>query len=180
MPTDVPQDNSQSPPPDSQAGQDNDSGSTPASQAGSADNDGQPGPVPYGRFKEVNQRARDLEQRLARIEEERKAAREKELAEQEKWRELAEQREQELKQERLARTRQQVAMQKGIPADLVDRLQGSSEEELAADADRLLQFIQPAQGPGVPPASRNPQPAEYDLDNMTPAQIRELREQAGQ
>lgn len=35
-------------------------------------------------------------------------------------------------------TREQVAAAKGIPAELADRLQGSTREELEADADVLI------------------------------------------
>ena len=37
-----------------------------------------------------------------------------------------------------------VALSKGLPADLVDRLVGSTPEELAEDADRLMALIKPA------------------------------------
>lgn len=137
-----------------------------------------PGPVPYERFAEINKRAKEAETRLQALEAERKAAEEKNLAEQNKYKELYEKREQELAAERLRNTRQQVAMQKGIPADLVDRLQGASAEELTADADRLLAFIKPATGPGVPPAPRAAQPGTLELDKMTPAQIRKAMQPA--
>lgn len=131
-------------------------------------------PVPYERFQEVNAKARQLEERMAEIEKERKAQREKELAEQNKWKELYEEREKELQTERLNNLRQRVAMEKKIPAPLVDRLQGATAEELAADADRILEAIRPAGGPGNPPPPRNPSSPSLDLSEMTPAQIREL------
>ena len=34
-----------------------------------------------------------------------------------------------------------VAASKGVPADLIDRLQGDSEDELSADADTLLKLV---------------------------------------
>lgn len=37
--------------------------------------------------------------------------------------------------------RQKVALSKGLPADLVDRLRGDSEEEVSADADALLALV---------------------------------------
>ena len=131
-----------------------------------------PGPVPYDRFREVNDRAKTLEVRLAKIEADRKAAAEKAAAEQGQWQQLAETREKELQAERLTNTRQRVAMQKGIPADLVARLQGEDEGAIAADADKLLAFLKPATGPGVPPPSRNGQPARVDMSNMSPEQVR--------
>lgn len=51
--------------------------------------------------------------------------------------------------------RLRVALQKNLPADLVDRLRGSNEEELNADADKLLELFQgqqptPTEEPVVP------------------------------
>lgn len=49
---------------------------------------------------------------------------------------------------------QQVALEKGIPADLVGSLSGSTAEELAAHADRLLAW----RGTPTPPPVPQPQP----------------------
>lgn len=144
-------------------------------QATPPQGEGQPGPVPYERFREVNERVKTYEARLARIEAERKAAEERAAAEQGQWQQLAETRAKELETERLNNTRLRIAAQKGIPADLVGRLQGDNEEAISADADKLLAFLKPATGPGVPPPSRNGQPARLDIESMTPAQIRAER-----
>ncbi len=56
--------------------------------------------------------------------------------------------------ERAERLRLKVAMDKQLPASLVDRLRGSTEEELAADADALLALLPT---PSRPPA---PNPAQ--------------------
>lgn len=133
----------------------------------------QPGPVPYDRFREVNERARTLETQLAKIETDRKAEADKTSAEQGKWQQLAEARETELKAEKLTNLRLKVAAAKGIPADLVDRLRGDDRAAMEKDADALLAFLKPTAGPGVPPPSRNGQPARLEIENMTPAQIRE-------
>lgn len=131
-----------------------------------------PGPVPYDRFKEVNDQLAELRQWKAQQEANAKAAQEKQLAEQNKWQELAQQREKELAAERLANTRNRIAMAKGIPADLIDFLQGANETELTAAADRLLAHMKPASGPGVPPPPRSPQPGIADLGKMSAAQVR--------
>ncbi|MBA2504818.1 MAG: DUF4355 domain-containing protein [Thermoleophilaceae bacterium] len=39
--------------------------------------------------------------------------------------------------------RLRVATSKGLPADLVDRLRGSTQEEMEADADQLLELVKP-------------------------------------
>lgn len=39
--------------------------------------------------------------------------------------------------------RVRVAVTKGLPADLADRLRGATEDELSEDADRLLELLKP-------------------------------------
>lgn len=133
-----------------------------------------PGPVPYDRFKQVNDELKQIKDQLAKQQEEQKKQKDKELAEQEKWKELADQREAELKAEKLARTRLEIASKKGIPPDLAGRLQGETAEDMEKDADALLQHLRPATGPGVPPGSPGSQPAKIDLSKMTPEEIRKL------
>lgn len=140
-----------------------------------------PGPVPYERFKEVNERAKAMENRLAQIEADAKERQEKELVEQQKWQELAQAREQELKQLQSEQMRMRVASAKNLPLDLADRLRGDTEDEIAEDADRLLSFIQanqpqPQSGPGVPPASRNGKATQLDITKMTPEEIRQNKQ----
>jgi hypothetical protein len=48
--------------------------------------------------------------------------------------------------------RQRIALEKGLPANLVPRLQGSTEEELAADADALLELVKAPTGPRPDPS----------------------------
>ena len=143
-------------------------------QPGPPQTDGQPGPVSYERFKKVNERLKSLETAEAQRIADAKAASDAQLAEQQKWQELAESREKELKAERITNTRQRIAMLKGVPAELIDRLQGGTEEEIAADADRLMQYIKPSTGPGVPPANRGGSTAPTDISKMTPSEIRKL------
>ncbi len=134
-----------------------------------------PGPVPYERFKQVNDALREMQERLAQVEEERKEAEERELKEKEDWKTLAEKREAELRMERLARLRLQVATMKGIPVAMADRLRGETEEELLKDADVLLPLLRPVEGPGVPPAGRGGQAQKFDLTTMSPEEIRKNR-----
>lgn len=137
----------------------------------------QPGPVPYERFQEVNTKARQLEERLAKIEADQKAATEAKLKEDGKLQELLSTRERELAEERATRLRLSVAAKKGLVGDLAplaDRLRGASEAELEADADALLALARKPGGPGVPPPGGGGRPAGgLDLNSMTPAQIRE-------
>jgi hypothetical protein len=51
---------------------------------------------------------------------------------------------------RLTSLRQKVALEKGLPATLADRLKGNTEEELAADADELLALVPVGADPSAP------------------------------
>ena len=132
-----------------------------------------PGPVPYDRFKEVNDALKETQKRLAKIEADQKKASDDQAAKQGEWEKLAKEREAELKAEKLARLRLEVAGKKGIPVDLVDRLKGETSEEMEADADSLLAFLKPKEGPGVPPPPKRPgAAATLDFSKMTPDEIR--------
>lgn len=48
--------------------------------------------------------------------------------------------------------RQQVALSKGVPAELVDRLRGDTEDELNADAEALLALIGAPRSPKPDPS----------------------------
>lgn len=140
-----------------------------------------PGPVPYNRFSEVTKKLRDTEAKLKKLEDERRAAEETKLKEQGNYKSLLEQREAELDALRLQSERMRVAMAKGLPAELADRLQGKTAEELEADADKLLALVKsnPANTPGVPPPSGGGAVTAADLSKMTPQEIREWSEKHG-
>lgn len=132
-----------------------------------------PADVPYDRFKEVNDKAKSLEARLAELEAAQKTAQEAEMAKNAEWQKLADQYKNELDSERLARQRLQVANEKGLPAKLAERLAGGTLEEMQADADGLLELIaKPNRAPGAPPSTPKT-PNQLDLSTMTPSQIRE-------
>lgn len=52
--------------------------------------------------------------------------------------------------------RLRVAITKGLPASLVDRLRGATEQELTADADELLKLVTPPESNGQQPAGPRP------------------------
>jgi len=134
----------------------------------------QPGPVPYDRFAKVNEEFRAAKAKLAEYEEAEQKRKDAELSEAQKWQKAAQEHEAALKAERLNNAKLRIAAQKGLPADLVDFLQGDNEEAITATADKLLQFVaKPATppAPGVPP-SRGSQPARLDINSMTPEEIR--------
>jgi hypothetical protein len=60
--------------------------------------------------------------------------------------------------------RTRVALNKGLPGDLADRLRGATEDEMSEDADRLLELLKPSgtprfgglnQGVSTPPPTGN-------------------------
>lgn len=80
--------------------------------------------------------------------------------------------------------RLKVAAEKGIPADALDLLPGSSREELEAAADKLLSLIADQSKPKTPKPDENQgkpanasigQLSKDDLKGMTPAEIMEAK-----
>lgn len=133
----------------------------------------------HPRFKELNTRAQTAEQRIKEIETKEKEANDKALAEQNKWKELYENAQKDLSKEKVNNIRLKVASSKGLPVELVERLRGETEEELATDADGLLALmkIEP-QSKGLAPARRTGSAASLDLLTETdPAKIREAYRQ---
>lgn len=57
---------------------------------------------------------------------------------------------------KLKHERTKAAAAHGIPLDLADRLSGSTAEELAADAEKLSQFLKPASAPPLMSVDRVP------------------------
>ena len=128
----------------------------------------------HKRFKELTTRAQTAEAALSKIQADQKKAADKALADQQKWQELAEQRQAEIDPLKAENLRLRVALKKRLPEEMIDRLRGATAEEMETDADTLLQLLKPSTGPGVPPAPRNSGGNQaLDLSKMTPAEIRE-------
>ena len=133
--------------------------------------DPDPKTVPYDRFKEVNDAKTEAEKELQRIKDGQTKAAEDALKEQNKWKELFEKRDAEAKVKETENLRLRVATKKGLPADLIDRLKGETEQELEADAEKLLEFVKPG-SPGNPPHNRGGGTTRLDINSMTPEEIR--------
>lgn len=134
-----------------------------------------PEAIPYDRFKEVLEERNQMKDRLAALEAKQKQADEERLKEENKYKELYEQREKELQQERAERMRLTVATSKGLPPELAARLRGETQEELEADADSLLALMKPA-SKGVPVTTSGGKVARLDIKNMSPEEIRANKE----
>lgn len=107
---------------------------------------------------------------LARARAEAKAAREQlqaiedaNLSELEKAQKAATEAASRLAEFESANLRQRVALDKGLPASLVSRLQGTTEDEVAADADALLALIKAPRSP-APDPGQGPRPATTNGD----------------
>lgn len=87
---------------------------------------------------------RDLESKMQALEAQQAKAKEAELAQQQRWQELAEQRAAELeklntqlKQQQIAMLRTNIGTEYGLPAALISRLAGETEDDIRADAEAL-------------------------------------------
>ncbi|WP_159795663.1 DUF7239 family protein [Puerhibacterium puerhi] len=69
----------------------------------------------------------------------------------------------------LSLTREKVARKFNLPDELAERLKGSTEEELASDAEILKQFARPARGGGSDPKGGldpTDTPSTEDIDDL--------------
>lgn len=80
----------------------------------------------------------ELKSKVAQFEESKKTESERLTGERDTFKSQAEQAQAEA-------LRLRVALSKQLPAELIDRLRGSTKEELEADADELLKLVQPTQ-----------------------------------
>lgn len=96
-------------------------------------------------LKKANKEAEQSRLRLKEVED-------RDLSEMEKAQRRAEKAEKDLADLQSATLRQRVALEKGLPAHLVPRLQGSTEEELSADADELLELVKAPTSPKPDPS----------------------------
>jgi hypothetical protein len=116
--------------------------------------------------------SKTLEQRLAELETSASKQRERELAEQSKWKELAEERERKLaefeatlKAQTAQTLRAQIALEYKLSPGIAKRLVGDTEDALRKDAEALMAELglnkSQAETPATPPDSKAPaQPAQ--------------------
>ncbi len=156
-------------------------GNPPPDSAPEPTPDPGPGPVPYDRFKHINDRAKAAEAELEKLKKAQAKATEDALKEQEKWKELYEQAQpqvEEAKKYRDALDELLTAQIDAVPEDKrglvpdgdpVTRLQWLQKAQAAG------LFTPPPQSPGNPPPGRRSQPNTFDLNNMSPEEIRKAR-----
>lgn len=101
---------------------------------------------------------REAEKALRDVQDQLKELTDKDKSEVEKLRDEVANLTKERDGDRLKVLRSDVAMAKGLTAAQAKRLVGSTQEELEADADEILEAF-PAQGAATPPPSRKPSAA---------------------
>lgn len=118
--------------------------------------------IPKSRFDELNREFKALKARLDAEDKAREAAEAQRLKEAGEWKALAERAQAEADAAkaqaetlRLSMLRKDIAAKVGLPAVLVDRLQGDTPEDIEADAKALLESLPKPTVNGVPPT---PQP----------------------
>lgn len=122
--------------------------------------------------------SKSLEQRLAEIEGATAKARERELAEQNKWKELAEERERKLaeaeatlKAQAAQTMRAQIALEYKLSPGIAKRLVGDTEEALRKDAEALIAELgldkQQAETPASPSDKAPAQPVQQPARSQT-------------
>jgi len=128
--------------------------------------------IPYDRFQEVNKKLRDLEAAEEKRIADEKKARNKKLEDENEFKALYETTITEFEEYKKENLRLKVAYEKGLPSEMVNRLVGETEEELAADAENLLDLIKIDPKKGIPPRGKQGGPKGFDLKNMTPEEVR--------
>jgi vacuolar-type H+-ATPase subunit I/STV1 len=135
-----------------------------------------PANVPYERFKEVNEKYKTLEAQLKEMQSKQKEEEDKRLKEQGDYKKLFEDLQTKYTTEQKTNMKLKLASSKGLPVDLINRVQGETEEEIGKDIDSLLAFMKKETPQGVPPPPRGGSSTNFDFANATPAQIREYLE----
>lgn len=112
--------------------------------------------IPKSRFDEINNRLKKMESEAAKAEKARQEAERKALEEQNRFKELYEQEKAEREKALAEMTalqqqnmRRDIAAKVGLPPTLALRLQGTTEEEIEADAKQLLSVIPKAPVPSL-------------------------------
>lgn len=141
--------------------------------------------IPYNRFKEVNDRAKAAEARLAEIEKAQKEAEIQAKKEAGEWKELYTELETKLAEQRIANEqlrldalRNEVAQEHGY-AWLADRLQGETREDLVADLQGLIAQIPARQAPSTNGASGSGQRGAEPEQVFSEAEIERMSAELG-
>jgi len=92
-------------------------------------------------LKDVNKEAAERRKKLEAFEEAEKKRQEAEMSEMDKLKRQAETAEAKLAETNLALLRREIAAKYKVPEILIDRLKGKDEEEMGADAEKLMKEL---------------------------------------
>lgn len=128
----------------------------------------------HKRFKQLNENYTKASDELKQLRADAQKKESDELKEKENWKTLFEKTQKDLDVERVNNLRMKVGVSKNLPVELIERLQGTTEGELNADAEKLLGFVQvkgteKPEVKGIPPKSKDGQPVKT---TGTPDEIR--------
>lgn len=148
--------------------------STDAAETGVSESPAeQPAPKPSETVDFWKQKAREQEKRAKENADAAKRLAELEaqnLSEVEKAQKTAQEATERLAEYERTAMRQKVALEKGLPAELVGRLQGVTEDELSEDADALLSLLKKdddrTPGPYVPAEGHSPSAQALNSDGL--------------
>lgn len=143
-----PQDNDLTPP----------QGDTPATETESRT-------VPYERFKKVYDELSGMKAQMQAYQDRQKEAEEAQLAEENKFKELAEQRAATIQQLQGDLSRSQIAQANNIPPELATMLTGD-EEQMRAQAATLAEMLKPTTAPLTMPNSPTTSPPAEITDSQ--------------
>lgn len=103
-------------------------------------------------LKAERDKARELEKLVKSLQEQVSAAETAQITDLERAQQAAREATERLAEVQRTVLRQQVALQKGVPATLVERLRGDDEASLSADADELLALLNKPTSPKPDPS----------------------------
>lgn len=122
---------------------------TPAPETGQPDDNGKGGKdAVLADLAKERSAKKAAERQLSELTKRLQEFEDRDKTESQKLTERAEMAERELNKTRAEALRARVGLAKGLPADLVERLRGETEDELSADADSLLALVTPGRPRG--------------------------------
>ena len=146
--------------------------------------DGDEKTVPYERFREINEAKKKSDVETAKIKKELDALKKtvedkdnKELSEVERLTKAQEELQTSFDNEQLKNRKLEVAGKLGVPAGMVDRLKGSTIEELTEDGEALMEFVKTEEKGKSPPKPGGKEAGEegFELEGKSPAEVRKAR-----
>ncbi|MCD8207808.1 MAG: DUF4355 domain-containing protein [Bacteroidales bacterium] len=82
-----------------------------------------------------------------------------------------------IKEYETSSVKMRIALEKGLPPDLADRIQGTDEESMKADADKLAAYAKPqTDAPTAPPYNPEPEVNPNDKNSALKKMLSQMKE----